>query len=204
MTEGRVLEGQVAIVTGAGQGIGAGIATALAAAGAAVMIAARRADNGEPAAESIRAAGHEAVFVRCDVTETADVEATVDEAVKRFGGLDIMVHNAVAHAGRPGGVQFTRSDMIRPQIAHCHHRKLPVRPGVAAPPAAAAGHADPAHFASRCGGVGQPADLRDGEGDPARHRQEPGPGVGSRRRASQRHRPGGPHTGHGSGSGRQS
>ncbi|MYA84123.1 MAG: SDR family oxidoreductase, partial [Acidimicrobiaceae bacterium] len=30
---------------------------------------------------------------------------------------DIMVHNAVAHAGRPGGVQFTRSDMIRPQIA---------------------------------------------------------------------------------------
>ena len=114
---GRVLEGQVAIVTGAGQGIGAGIAIALAAAGASVVIAARRAANGEPAAESIRAAGHEAVFVRCDVTEAADVEATVDEAVKRFGGLDIMVHNAVAHAGRPGGVQFTRSDLIRPQIA---------------------------------------------------------------------------------------
>ncbi|MYA86681.1 MAG: SDR family NAD(P)-dependent oxidoreductase, partial [Acidimicrobiaceae bacterium] len=103
-TGGRVLEGQVAIITGAGQGIGAGIASALAAAGAAVVIAARRAANGEPAAESIRAAGHEAVFVRCDVTEAVDVEATVDEAVKRFGGLDIMVHNAVAHAGRPGGV----------------------------------------------------------------------------------------------------
>lgn len=114
---GGALEGQVAIVTGAGQGVGAGIAAALAAAGAAVMIAARRAVNGEPAAESIRAAGHEAAFVRCDVTEAADVEAVVAGAVERFGGLDIMVHNAVAHAGRSGGVQFTPSDMIRPQIA---------------------------------------------------------------------------------------
>ena len=112
-----VLDGQVAIVTGAGQGVGAGIANALAAAGAAVVIATRRAVNGEPAAESIRAAGHQAAFVRCDVTQPADVEAAVAEAVERFGGLDIVVHNAVAHAGRPGGVQLTRSDMIRPQIA---------------------------------------------------------------------------------------
>ena len=128
---GRVLEGQVAIVTGAGQGIGAGIAAALAAAGAAVVIAARRAANGEPAAESIRAAGHEAVFVRCDVTEPADVEAAVAAAVESFGGLDIMVHNAVAHAGRPGGVQLTKSHLIRPQIAtattasfHCARASL--------------------------------------------------------------------------------
>ncbi len=113
----RVLEGQVAVVTGAGQGVGAGIASALAAAGASVVIATRRAANGEPAAESIRAAGHEAVFVRCDVTQSEDVEATVAEAVDRFGGLDIMVHNAVAHAGRPGGVHLTGSGRIRPQIA---------------------------------------------------------------------------------------
>ena len=136
---GRVLEGQVAVVTGAGQGVGAGIATALAAAGASVVIATRRAANGEPAAESIRAAGHEAVFVRCDVTEAADVESTVAEAVERFGGLDIMVHNAVANAGRPGGVHLTRSDLIRPQIAtstaaafHCARASLPhlrQRPG---------------------------------------------------------------------------
>ena len=114
---GGVLEGQVAIVTGAGQGVGAGIASALAAAGAAVVIAARRAANGEPAAESIRAAGHEAVFVRCDVTQSDDVEAAVAGAVERLGGLDIMVHNAVAHAGRPGGVHLTGSHRIRPQIA---------------------------------------------------------------------------------------
>ncbi len=114
---GRVLEGQVAVVTGAGQGVGAGIASALAAAGASVVIATRRAANGEPAAESIRAADHDAVFVRCDVTQSGDVEAAVAEAVERFGGLDIMVHNAVAHAGRPGGVHLTGSHRIRPQIA---------------------------------------------------------------------------------------
>ena len=114
---GRVLKGQVAVVTGAGQGVGAGIASALAAAGAAVVIAARRAANGASTAESIRSCGHEAVFVRCDVTRAADVEAAVSETVERFGGLDIVVHNAVAHAGRPGGVQSTRSGIIRPQIA---------------------------------------------------------------------------------------
>ena len=120
MTDGRrdrVLEGQVAVVTGAGQGVGAGIASALASAGAAVVIAARRAVNGEPAAESIRASGHDVVFVRCDVTQAGDVEATVAETVERFGGLDIMVHNAVAHAGRPGGVHLAGSHRIRPQIA---------------------------------------------------------------------------------------
>ncbi|MCY4421937.1 MAG: SDR family NAD(P)-dependent oxidoreductase [Acidimicrobiaceae bacterium] len=111
------LDGQVAVVTGAGQGVGAGIASALAGAGAAVVIATRRAANGEPAAESIRAAGREAAFVRCDVTQASDVEATVAVAVERFGGLDIMVHNAVAHAGRPGGVHLSGSHRIRPQIA---------------------------------------------------------------------------------------
>ena len=120
MTEapvGRVLEGQVAMVTGAGQGVGAGIAAALAGAGAAVMIATRRAATGEPTAESIRDAGNDAVFVRCDVTQAGDVQASVAKAVERFGGLDIVVHNAVAPAGRPGGVHLTRSHLIRPQIA---------------------------------------------------------------------------------------
>ena len=142
MTEasaGRVLEGQVAVVTGAGQGVGAGIAAALAGAGAAVVIATRRAATGEPAAESIRAAGHDAVFVRCDVTEAGDVEAAVAEAVARCGGLDIMVHNAVSPPGPPGPVQHTGSGTIRAQIAtsttatfRCARASLPYlrrRPG---------------------------------------------------------------------------
>lgn len=112
-----VLEGQVAVVTGAGQGVGAGIARALAAAGAAVVIATRRATTGEPVAESIRAAGHDAAFVRCDVTDTGEVEAAVAAAVERFGGLDVIVHNAVAPPGPPCPLHLTDSDTIRAQIA---------------------------------------------------------------------------------------
>ena len=68
-----LLTDKVAIVTGAGQGVGEGIARALADAGAAVVIAARRAENGEPAAAALRERGHEASFVRCDVTLEIDL-----------------------------------------------------------------------------------------------------------------------------------
>ena len=66
-----LLEGRVAIVTGAGQGVGEGIAAALAAAGAGVVIAARRPDNGEPAAKAIRDQGGQALFCRCDGDPTS-------------------------------------------------------------------------------------------------------------------------------------
>ena len=126
------LDGQVAVVTGAGQGVGEGIARALAAAGAAVVVATRRAATGEPVAESIRAAGHQAAFVRCDVTEADDVQTVVAEAVRRFGGLDAMVHNAVAPPGPRRPLQDADGDIIRPQIAtsvtaayHCATAALP-------------------------------------------------------------------------------
>ena len=126
------LQGQVAVVTGAGQGVGAGIARALAAAGAAVVVATRRAVTGEPVAESIRAAGHDAVFERCDVADGEDVRAAVAAAVERFGGLDVMVHNAVSPPGPPRPLQHTDSDTIRPQLAtsttgafHCATAALP-------------------------------------------------------------------------------
>jgi 3-oxoacyl-[acyl-carrier protein] reductase len=88
------LAGRTAIVTGAGQGVGEGIARALAAAGANVVVATRRAETGEPVAAAIRDAGGSAWFVETDVTVGASVEAAVSEAVDRFGGLDIMLHNA--------------------------------------------------------------------------------------------------------------
>jgi NAD(P)-dependent dehydrogenase (short-subunit alcohol dehydrogenase family) len=92
------LTGRTAIITGAGQGVGLGIASRFAAEGANVVIAARRAETGEPAAESIRAAGGSAICIVTDVTVRAQVEACVGETVERFGGLQIMVHNAVAGA----------------------------------------------------------------------------------------------------------
>ena len=112
-----LLEEKVAIVTGAGQGVGEGIARALADAGAAVVIAARRAENGEPAAAAIRARGHAATFVRCDVAVEADVDAAVAYAVAEHGSLDIVVHNAVSPPGPPAAVQHVDPDVIDAQIA---------------------------------------------------------------------------------------
>lgn len=99
MTGGAVLEGRVAMVTGAGQGVGRGIALALAAGGAAVVIAARRAETGEPVAAEIRERGGTALCAETDVAARADVEAAVGRAVAELGGLDVMVHNAFTGRG---------------------------------------------------------------------------------------------------------
>lgn len=127
-----LLDGRVAIVTGAGQGVGEGIARSLARAGAGVVIAARRAENGEPAAASIRADGGRALFVRCDVTVPADVEGAVTAAVGEWGRLDVMVHNAVSPPGPPRPIQDIDDETIRAQIAtsttaafHCARAAFP-------------------------------------------------------------------------------
>ena len=65
----RRLDGRTAIVTGAGQGVGRGIALALAGEGANVVIAARRAETGEPVAEEIRGRGDAAVCIETDCTD---------------------------------------------------------------------------------------------------------------------------------------
>ncbi|MEU1784650.1 glucose 1-dehydrogenase [Streptomyces sparsogenes] len=86
--------GKTALVTGAGSGLGRAIALAFAAEGASVVAAGRTAATLEETVELIGAAGGTAAAVVADVTDSGEVRALVQEAVTRFGGLDIAVNNA--------------------------------------------------------------------------------------------------------------
>jgi NAD(P)-dependent dehydrogenase (short-subunit alcohol dehydrogenase family) len=88
------LEGHVAVVTGAGRGIGEGIAKDFAKAGAKVVVAARRTNEIEAVAESIRESGGEAIAVTTDVTNDSALDALAKAAVDTFGKLTIWVNNA--------------------------------------------------------------------------------------------------------------
>lgn len=95
---GRVagIEGRVAIVTGAAQGIGAVYAKALAAAGAKLVVA--DVLDATPVAQFIEQAGGQAVATKTDVTDVAAVDAMVATAVETYGQLDILVSNAAIFA----------------------------------------------------------------------------------------------------------
>jgi len=91
------LTGKVAIISGAASGMGAATARRFAREGAKVVIADQLEADGRKVAEDINAAnaaGGEAVFMRLDVTDEANWMQVVDETVRRFGKLDIMVNNA--------------------------------------------------------------------------------------------------------------
>jgi 3-oxoacyl-[acyl-carrier protein] reductase len=89
-----LLEGEVAVVTGAAQGIGEAIAARLAAEGATVVVADVDEDNGRETVADIDAEGGEARFVRTDVASAEDVHSLIDATVEAFDGLDILVNNA--------------------------------------------------------------------------------------------------------------
>ncbi len=90
----RRLLGKVAFITGGGTGIGKACAVAFAREGAKVAVAGRRHAPLEAAVEEIKAAGGEALAVKCDVTGRLSVESAIRSIVEKFGGLSTVVNSA--------------------------------------------------------------------------------------------------------------
>ena len=86
------LEGRVALITGAAQGIGAAFAKGFAEEGAKVAIS--DLDSGQTVVDIIKQAGGDAIDVPCDVSDEAATKAAVSQTVEAFGRLDILVNNA--------------------------------------------------------------------------------------------------------------
>ena len=93
-----LLESKVALITGGNSGIGRATAILFAKEGAKVAIAARRQTQGVETVNEIVANGGEAIFIKTDIAQEAEVKAMVERTVDAFGGLDCAFNNA----GRPG------------------------------------------------------------------------------------------------------
>jgi sorbitol-6-phosphate 2-dehydrogenase len=95
MTDRRALTGKVALVTGAGQGLGAALAHRLGREGADVVVADIKDDQAQSVAEEIASQhGVRAMAVHADVTDVAQCEAAVAQAVEAMGRIDVLVSNA--------------------------------------------------------------------------------------------------------------
>jgi len=125
-----VLDGTVALVTGASSGIGAATATALAAQGAAVALAARRAERLEAVAAGITGKGGTALVLECDITDEQQATGAVERTVTELGRLDTLVNNAgvmllgpVSGAPLPEWQQMVQLNVLG--LLYCAHAALP-------------------------------------------------------------------------------
>lgn len=89
-----MLQGKVALVTGASQGLGRALALDYARRGAALVINARSEESVGPVAEEARELGAEVLAVGADVADSGEVERLAGAAVERFGRVDVLVNNA--------------------------------------------------------------------------------------------------------------
>jgi citronellol/citronellal dehydrogenase len=103
------LDGKIAIVTGASRGIGRALAIGLADAGASVVCAARSEVESpgtlpgtiHATVDAIRARGGDATAIRCDIGQAADITGLVDGTVDSYGGVDVLVNNAMTPTRAP-------------------------------------------------------------------------------------------------------
>ncbi len=89
-----MLQGKVALVTGASQGLGRALALAYAKEGASLVINSRSEEGIRPVAEEVEGLGAEVLAVAADVSKGEDTQRLVEEATSRFGGIDVLVNNA--------------------------------------------------------------------------------------------------------------
>ena len=106
------LNGQVAVVTGAGTGIGAGIARRFAREGARVVVAERNTETGTRTVAEVEALGAEALFVATDVTVRDQAVGCIEAAVGHYGGVDILVNNAWG-GGRIGRIESKTDELLQ-------------------------------------------------------------------------------------------
>ncbi len=98
------MQGQTAVVTGAGQGIGEATALCLGREGAAVVAVDTNSDTGRATAEAVSSGGGQATFVQADVSDADAVKAMVDHAINAYGKIDAMINVA--------GIQGMVADVV--------------------------------------------------------------------------------------------
>ena len=89
-----ILDGKVALITGAGSGIGQATSRIFACEGAKLVLAGVVEEGGNRTLKMVQDLGTEAIFVRCDVSQRNDVEDAVSKAVQAYGRIDCAFNNA--------------------------------------------------------------------------------------------------------------
>ncbi|HRE04186.1 MAG TPA: SDR family oxidoreductase [Opitutaceae bacterium] len=102
MPNSRRADQLVTVVTGGGSGFGEEICHTFAREGARIVVADLHAENGNRVVQALLTAGHEALFCRVDVSQSAEMAGLVAATLERFGRIDVMVNNAgISHPNQP-------------------------------------------------------------------------------------------------------
>ena len=126
----KLLEGQVALITGAAAGIGAGVARLFAEHGGQVYVTDKDGSGAEAVAASIRQTGGAALAFVADVRDAEAIARTVDHALTHFGHVDILINNAGVYPRQPflGMTEEqwdTMQDINLKGVFHCTRLVLP-------------------------------------------------------------------------------